>query len=375
MPQNEPIPTASKDFNESLHLLRGMAILLVVIGHAITPAYEQARPAWLHAVHGAIFTFHMHAFFFISGYLGWKFFFAERRQAISIALRQLKRLGLVYLFYSALGVLLKLFVPAGLVYRPVDFRSLLADVFLYPQLNPMLALWFLYVLLAIEMLFLLTSAVLRLDYRKPVVVAIVLVLLLAANQRCYGTPKDTLFGWTLIGRYAVYFFLGFVVGQHGRPVEQWLLRHRRVILIAGAAYFGWLLVYGLGLRRFAGPQMTLLYALAGITSWWALAIHLSLRASPMQSFFHLLADYSYEIYTNSGMFQAASRMAILKGLPRLVPAFTPLARPTLLVVGILIGLALPILLTRYLYTRNVWLRRLAMGEWKRGDASAAWVSG
>lgn len=356
MPEN-------RGFNESLHLLRGMAILLVVVGHAIGPAYKDVGVAWADALHDAIFTFHMHAFFFISGYLGRKFFFVDRRQVGAIALQQFKRLGLVYLFYTAIGILSKLCVPVGLLYRPIEFRSLLASVLLYPHMNPMLALWFLYVLLAIEMLFLLVNAALRLNYRKPAVLAVMLILLLAANQTCHGTNMDTLFGWTLIGRYALYFFLGFVVGQRGEIVERWLRRHRAVILVLGLIYFAWLLGYGLSLPRIA--PASLVYALAGITVWWTLAIQLSLRASPGRSFFRMLAGYSYEIYTNSGVFQAATRMAVLGVLPRVVPAIAPLARPLLLAAGIVIGLVGPILLTCCVYRRSMWLRRLAMGDWSR----------
>jgi len=358
------LPLNPKGFNEPLHLMRGILIALVVAGH--TASYQDTDATWPHAMHLAIYSFHMHAFFFLSGYLGRKFFLAERGQVGSIALYQFKRLGVVYLFYSAIGIAMKMCVPSDLLHRPVQVQDVVVDVLLYPQLNPLLPLWFLYVLLLIEMVFLLVRGFLRVNFTKTPVAAVVLALLVATNQACRGTPLDVIFGWSLAGRYAVYFFLGFWVGRHGAAIEGWLRKHRVAILAAGVMYFAWLMVYQPTLKR---APVALACALAGTGFCWTLAIHLSLRASVAKSFFRLLADYTYEIYTNSGVVQAATRIAMQKGLPRLLPDAPTLISPTLLTVSIVLGLLVPILLTRYIYRKNVWLRRLAMGDWKQKTPS------
>ena len=169
------LPLNPKGFNEPLHLMRGILIALVVAGH--TASYQDTDATWPHAMHLAIYSFHMHAFFFLSGYLGRKFFLAERGQVGSIALYQFKRLGVVYLFYSAIGIAMKMCVPSDLLHRPVQVQDVVVDVLLYPQLNPLLPLWFLYVLLLIEMVFLLVRGFLRVNFTKTPVAAVVLALL------------------------------------------------------------------------------------------------------------------------------------------------------------------------------------------------------
>jgi len=352
-----------------LHLLRGTTILLVVLGHALAPTYYELGTPWAVATVKLIHSFHMHTFFFISGFLGVKFFRVDRGRIGRTILRQLKRLGLVYLFYSGLGIGFKLLVPSSLVYRSLSLETVFADILLYPHLNPILALWFIYALLAIQLCFLGLNAVLRLDYHKPVVAGVMLVLLLAANLSMYGTPLDTLCGWGFVGRYALYFYVGFLAGQTGGVVEERLCRYRLVILPVGLVYFA-CLWWNYSVLQLWAP-LNVLFALVGIAVNWTLAIHLSLSAGWVRSFFSLMAKYSYEIYLNSGMLQAATRMAVLKGLPRLIPAFAPLARPVLLAAGVVIGLAAPVLLTWGVYSRFVWLRRLAMGDWKTRPTPAA----
>lgn len=362
MPDNHLPPSHPRNFNEPLHLMRGMLIVLVVAGHTITAAYPDSEAAWARGMHRAIYSFHMHAFFFLSGYLGRKFFLAERGQVGSIALNQIKRLGVVYLFYSVIGIVMKLGAPSDLLHRPIRVQDVVADVLLYPQLNPLLPLWFLYVLLAIELAFVLARGFLRVNFTSTPVAVSVLVLLVAANFACRGTPLDAIFGWTLAGRYAVYFFLGFLIGQRGAPVEDWLRKYRAAMLTAGVMYFVWMLAYQPAIK-FAPAALGC--ALAGTAFCWTLAIHLSLRASAGKSLISMLADYAYEIYTNSGVVQAVTRIVVQKALPRLLPGAAGLIPPTLLVASIVLGLLVPILLTRHLYRRNVWLRRLAMGEWRQ----------
>ncbi|HSW44852.1 MAG TPA: acyltransferase family protein [Phycisphaerae bacterium] len=353
-------------FNPSLHLLRGIVIVLVILGHAITPAYDNSGSR-LETVNSVIHAFHMHTFFFLSGFFGSKFFFVSRGSAGRIVVNQLKRLLLVYFFYSLLGILLKVGVPSSMVYRPLNWGRLLTDILLYPQQNPLLLLWFIYSLFLVQMLFLCVSVVLRPDYRRPTTALFVLLLLAAASYFSVGTPLNSLLGWSFVTRYAVYFFLGFMAGQRGDAIQQRLLRGRHIILAGGLIYFSALLPAWEHL-----PKMWFLgviYALAGIAVSWTLAIQLAVVGGQVAGVVKCLADYSYEIYLNGGVMQAATRIVVRHGLVAVLPWMADAWRPVLLASGVAIGLIGPILLTRYVYSRNVWLRRLAMGQWRQAAAA------
>jgi len=99
--------------------LRGLAIILVVLGHLIPPFYGINSA---HFIYNLVFVFHMPLFFFISGYFS--------RVSLDAPIKAFKRLFIPYIFFSILWMLFNYFV--------LNFSS---DRI--PFFNPEYGLWFL----------------------------------------------------------------------------------------------------------------------------------------------------------------------------------------------------------------------------------------
>lgn len=130
-------------FNE-INIMRGMAVLCVVIGHSFNPT---ETPTILGFIKSFVYCFHMPAFFFISGFLESekKRSFSERKQAI---VKKARRLMVPYFFLTVITVGLKLLFGA-FARNPLNYSTLAVDI-LIGRNNPNGGLWFLYALFIIS---------------------------------------------------------------------------------------------------------------------------------------------------------------------------------------------------------------------------------
>ncbi len=119
---------------------RGMAIVLVVLGHAIhmvSRQFPSTMPAWVFDLDRAIYTFHVPIFFLISGVLFAGSF--DRRGGRGLLWHRVKTLLYPYVLWSMLHVI------SQSVGNGQGFRSLWGDVFRITYFPPA-HFWFLYVL-------------------------------------------------------------------------------------------------------------------------------------------------------------------------------------------------------------------------------------
>ena len=91
----------------SLDIAKGILIFLVVWGHSILYGfgygYGEAGKYWHDYVYRAIYTFHMPLFMAISGYL---FYYSNKKPFREVMLSRLKSIGIPYLTYCTITVLL-----------------------------------------------------------------------------------------------------------------------------------------------------------------------------------------------------------------------------------------------------------------------------
>ncbi|MCO7177119.1 acyltransferase family protein [Sporolactobacillus kofuensis] len=155
-----------------LDSVKGIAIILVVLGHAalgllLTNKTTSDRQ-FLTVIHDFIYTFHMPLFFVVSGYLygltrrinNWNSYFIFSK-------KKLLAIGIPYIIFSVIQVTLSI-VGGSIVREPLTIR----DLVLIP-IFPVQYLWFLYVLL---FLFLFLALLDRLIKRQLIVFLIVIVL-------------------------------------------------------------------------------------------------------------------------------------------------------------------------------------------------------
>lgn len=79
----------------SFDVLKGILILIVVLGHALQFQYQE--DCWHHPLFDGIYTFHMPLFVFVSGYF---FYSCTRRNFHEMIVNKLKRLMLPWLIWS-----------------------------------------------------------------------------------------------------------------------------------------------------------------------------------------------------------------------------------------------------------------------------------
>lgn len=131
--------------DNAIDLLRGIAILVVYLGHSILyhPIAMQDLYPWCNTLGRAIESFNMPLFFILSGYL-----FAKSQKGIKDQYEgKIKRLLIPYLFTMTIIVSMKLILPASMSYNSAvggGIKSLLINALFYGGDR-----WFVYVLFLI----------------------------------------------------------------------------------------------------------------------------------------------------------------------------------------------------------------------------------
>jgi fucose 4-O-acetylase-like acetyltransferase len=124
---------------EYIDLLKGIAILLVVVGHFIQYNTYSAQSNFIYKT---IYSFHMELFMFLSGYIAFK-------TTNIINLDD----GLKFLKKKAVSLLLP-YITWGIFYNvlhspsyPLDFKNILVKIFIHPGDGTLWFLWFLFFLM------------------------------------------------------------------------------------------------------------------------------------------------------------------------------------------------------------------------------------
>ena len=190
---------SKKQYFNEINIMRGMAVLCVVIGHSFDPS---ETPTILGFIKSFVYCFHMPAFFFISGLLEGdkRRNFGEKGKAI---IRKAKRLMIPYFFLTVVTALLKV-VFGAFARNPLNYSTLIVDV-LIGRNNPNGGLWFLYVLFVISVFSIIFDTVNR------TVLMSIMFMLNVLNAFVFH-QHGHIVGFFL--SYAWIYFIGSVVRKH-----------------------------------------------------------------------------------------------------------------------------------------------------------------
>jgi fucose 4-O-acetylase-like acetyltransferase len=133
---------------ESVYVIKGVAIALVVIGHYI----PTTSPEYWHRINKLIYSFHMPLFFIVSGYL-YGFSPPAFHSYANHLKNKAKRLLIPFISISILYLVIK--IVAGLFFKlkfPVSINSLIS-IFINPLDSYLPLLWFVYSLFIIFAIF------------------------------------------------------------------------------------------------------------------------------------------------------------------------------------------------------------------------------
>ena len=130
-----------KTYVKEMNILKGIGILLVVLGHSFPDGVGSGNYRFLHQW---IYSFHMPLFFLVSGFFAKRVFeITNFQEYIFLVKDKFKRLIVPYFILSFVAIPLKLILNRYAL-RPIDLHTLISQVFLYPLDNPIIFFWFIY---------------------------------------------------------------------------------------------------------------------------------------------------------------------------------------------------------------------------------------
>ena len=139
---------------KEINYIKGLAILLVFIGHSATPSFLE-RPYICELIVQLIYSFHMSVFFIVSGFLSYKVIDMNLKENYyNFVKSKFFRLIIPFLTISFLTNSMILILQY-IFNEPLNISSIIdmiKTIFLYPENGVMGALWFLYTLFIITII-------------------------------------------------------------------------------------------------------------------------------------------------------------------------------------------------------------------------------
>lgn len=189
---------------------KGLAILLVVIGHLVAREMAPGGGAqWYVVLKHSIYAFHMPLFMAVSGLvygLTWRPG-SDTAADLRDSRRRIARLLPSYLLFGLLiffGKLAFQTLMPGSVDNPVDGRSALLDLLFQPGISFTSFLWYIY---ALSLLYLLFPPAFRLARGH-------MAVLIVVAAAFWLLPAGTWLAWDRLQTFTIFFLLGVLAGRH-----------------------------------------------------------------------------------------------------------------------------------------------------------------
>lgn len=333
--------------NEDLDFLKGIGIVLVVLGHCFTTALETKYYS-IRLLKEFIYTFHMPLFFIVSGYLqGLRPYSIDKLSKFS--LHQIRKLFLpyiawslvLYIFYYILNSVNIITIQENIRLNPI---YLIYDILTY-NIRTGNVLWFVYILCIISIVsYIFHNLVNR---RGSNIVFLIAVLFLGILANMYF--QDELF---VLKRFLVmwiYYEVGAFIGIHIKGINIKANNTGNVILIAlyppiYILYFktNSIITYGLKVLC-ALLAVYILYSLSRYSNCWIYRI-LSYLGKQTSYIYYLHNPYIV--------------LVLVTGITK----FTKLNIAVSIAVAFIFGIIIPLIIGKLILVRNKMTKLILLGE-------------
>lgn len=322
-----------------LSILRGWAVLLVVVFHAPlkdVPGFIGDFFSWFNTV----MHFRMPLFFFISGFLLYHTKLKYNSSYADIWKKRITRVAYPYIFLCTLLYFVK-FAFASLVKRPVDL-SLLSylEMFFYPRHNlPWGPFWFLNTIL----IFFILYPVIKLSLKKWY--GIIIMVLVALTFRFLAPDINLPFDLWTVAYYFIFFYCGILFSKFN--LIEYFQKNKILVLTVGFTVFIFANIiimnqYILNNNQALLNFFKLIHALSGIT----LSVFLSLFCGKfIPNIFSSFRKYYYQVY----LFGTLSQLIVLEIYFRTDAYILLLA---LAILSVIVGIYLPVLISKLIQKIN-----------------------
>lgn len=290
----------TRKYYENVDILRGFAILLVVLGHALAvDNILTSDSKWCNAVHDFIYSFHMPLFFIISG-----FCYVQPESYGKFFLRKCRYLLIPYIVFNLVTMIMQRLLP---------FFTLVENN-LQEEIEQILfhggSIWFVYVLFEIVVIFPFLAKVINSNMGRVCAVFILTVVV----YNLWG-KSTSFFCISQFTYYLSYFVIGHLLRmlseKDTKPLKT--LEKKQVKILLGTV----ILIADLGMMYvwkqfiwdgYIGYLIKILVALAGSAVCYLLLSMVS--DSRIRYILKQFGQYSLQIYLFNGYFIAVSRTLI-----------------------------------------------------------------
>lgn len=289
------------NYIKEANYLKGLAILLMFIGHAATPTFLK-RPLSYEIVVQFIYSFHMPLFFIVSGFLAVKSININFRNDYFLLLKKrIIKLGVPYVVI-ALITNIALNIGSGNITINGFIESIKTTIF-YPELGAMGALWFLYALLIIAIL---TPIITKISLEASIIITIIINI--------FG-PRDLYFlAINRISFFIVYYLIGMYVRKCYEDKKLKNINNKNIIIIGSVIFLGiysLIISKGIVINRIIFNLYMFLCGLVG-SLMMLLIIEKVKKCKRVISTVEIFGKYSMDIYIFSWFFQIISMILCTK---------------------------------------------------------------
>lgn len=331
---------SKKQYFNEINIMRGMAVLCVVIGHSFNPT---ETPTILGFIKSFVYCFHMPAFFFISGFLEGdkRRSIGEKKQAI---IKKARRLMIPYFFLTVVTAVLKMLF--GVFARnPLNYSTIVVDV-LIGRNNPNGGLWFLYALFVISFFGIIFDMMDRLILMSIMFIIYILNLFIFKQS---GYIIGFFFS------YAWIYFMGSVVRKniYDRVKKSKLVISMNGISLTIAISIGYIALAYIRIYEVQTWILSSVITVIGVFLLFIISVQIEQHQCE-KKLWMLFGDYGMDIYMIGYYVQQAIYVIVGKilGCNYLIYAWLML----------ILGLIVPVILSKYIVRKSRVLLMLVLGR-------------
>ena len=339
-----------KDTNY-LNIMKGMCIILVVFGHSIVPSMRENNHI-LQAIWNFIYLFHMPVFFFVSGYLFEinKNRYSNTKEFITKKFQLLMIPYFVYSIISYIGINVCTQIPklnsilSSSGYFYTNLKNTIIQILTYQQ-HMDKHIWFVY---ALFIIFVINIILKKKSTYQTGFFMIVVYMIIALLCNLIFIP-DLLIKVSL---YCIYFYFGRLFIN----INEIHADNKKSILIV-------LLFLILAVLQSINPKSInviidqlklIILGFLGIYATIFVSKYIE-KNNIFDKVFNFFNIYSYDIYLIHQPF-------IVSGLCGVLMKFTTFSMYSIVVIGTVIGIVIPIIVSKYILRKNKYLSFLFLGN-------------
>lgn len=334
-----------------LNIMKGICIVLVVFGHAIIPNIRENNPILL-GVWNFLYLFHMPVFFFVSGYLFEfnKYKYTDNRKFIIRKFQLLMIPYFVYSFISYCGInictqiskLNSILTHAGYYYT--DIKNMIIQILTCEQ-HMDKHIWFIY---ALFIIFCINIFLKKKSTLKTGLAMIVIYILFTVLYTKIFIPD--LFMKVVLN--LVYFYFGRLFIKIKDIKLSRYLNFMFCVIFLVLAFFQ--STNPIDLNNILSCFRVLFFGFSGISFTMIIAKEIE-KIQKIKPIFEFLNTYSYDIYLIHQPF-------IVSGVSGILWRFTSLSEYIIVFFVLLIGILIPITISKYIIRKNRILLMLLLGN-------------